>query len=116
MFRRYLTPLILTCSLSATATPPGDNEPFLLVEFEGYVTGNTLTCSETGLGCPDSNHFGASWGENTMVGEPWDQVRGKFYVAYSRPEDATLEITRDHEAFDARTTVEESVNFIGYSD
>lgn len=60
-------------------------EPILQLEFEGRVTGNTLTCQRTIFSCPSTNHFGAPWGEDSMVGNPlFERVKGKLYVAYTR--------------------------------
>lgn len=60
-------------------------EPVLKVEFTGSVTGNTLTCERQHFSCPVSNHFGAPWGEDSMVADPsFNWVKGEIYIAYNR--------------------------------
>lgn len=66
-------------------SPSWANEPLLLVEFTGTVTGNTLSCTRQHYSCPSENHFGAPWAEDSMVGDPmFERVKGKLYVAYTR--------------------------------
>lgn len=60
-------------------------EPVLKVTFEGYVTGNDLTCKRQHMSCPSANHFGGPWGKNSMIGKPMlDRVTGEILIAYNR--------------------------------
>jgi len=87
-------------------------EPYLLIEFEGTVTGNTFWCSEWSTACPSTNHFKAPTNDDSMVGSDfWGDVTGKIVVAYTRPE-YTFDDRPDNESFQARVPSMSDFTFI----
>lgn len=91
------------------------DEPLLIVEFEGRVTSNYLSCERVTLSCPTANHFGAPWGKDSMVGEPmFDRVQGKLTVAYTRGQGSFNE-THSSQTYEIRTDNYGPVNVVAGS-